>query len=124
MLDRSIQAVASAGLMLFIAACGEVTPPAEPSALGSRCSKASDCASGVCNLSGDFPGGVCTKDCDSTADCPTNFTCISNSSGICLQTCSAEADCAAYGSAWTCREQSLEDGKEQASGKARVCSGR
>jgi len=121
MLFRFMSAAATS--VLLLAGCGS-TEATEAAPLGARCSKPSDCASGNCNLSGDFPGGLCTKACDRSSDCPANFACVSNSSGICMQACGAESDCASYGSSWTCREQSLEDAKEQDSGKAGVCSGR
>ncbi len=42
-----------------------------------------------------------------------------------MESCGQDSDCAAYGTAWGCREQSLEDGKEDEDrGKRFVCSKR
>jgi hypothetical protein len=89
-------------------------------ATGDACETADDCADGQCIVGGSFPEGVCTPMCNTNADCPDDFSCISRSSGICLQNCDSTAFCEDLrGEAWQCRDESLEDG----GGNAMVCIG-
>ena len=61
-----------------------------------------------------------TLACDSDADCPDGFACISRGSGICLQRCTTTQECEDQrGSDWQCREESLEEG----GGNELVCIG-
>lgn len=114
---RTVLFVATGALVSI--ACSSATDA--PSSLGARCAGATECPDGRCVTSGDFPGGICTKVCNSSADCPSGWECASDSSGICLQKCSGPADCSSYGSQWTCKEESLQG---SSSGKATLCSGR
>jgi transcriptional regulator with XRE-family HTH domain len=87
---------------------------------GESCAVADDCESGRCEIGGSFPGGICTVACDSDADCPDGFACISRGSGICLQRCTTTQECEDQrGSDWQCREESLEEG----GGNELVCIG-
>lgn len=104
-------------LSLALAGCGTDDTAG---GLGDRCSGAAECASGNCNLTGDFPGGLCTQACTKASDCPAGFACISNSGGICMETCASNADCSRSTAGWVCREQSRE---ESSGTKALVCSG-
>lgn len=59
--------------------------------LGSSCSGAS-CQSGLTCFSG-FPGGLCSKTCQSNADC-SGGVCVASSSGlVCLVTCFNDQTC-------------------------------
>lgn len=117
---RWVGALVSVGALVAAVACGSSEDPASTN-LGARCSAASQCGSGTCITSGDFPGGLCTKRCSAQADCPDGWACATDSSGICLQKCSAPSDCASYGAEWSCREESLQG---SSAGKAMLCSGR
>ncbi len=87
----------------------------------SGCTANAQCDTGRCQTGGDFPGGLCTRACTSSAGCPTGWSCISNSGGVCMQNCSTASDCATLNASYTCNEESLEG---SSGGRARVCKGR
>ncbi len=118
-LSRKLAPVALLTALVSLVACGGDDPPTTN--IGARCADAVACTTGRCEVSGSFPGGLCTQTCSKSSECPAGFVCISNQGGICMQTCSKESDCASYGSAWTCGEES-EQGSS--SGKPLVCAGR
>jgi hypothetical protein len=80
---------------------------ANAAGVGKRCSVAGDCALDLmCKT--DFAGerGVCTRACDTDAECPASSVCVTgirdyNSQplpGFCMQACTVIADCASLGS--------------------------
>jgi len=83
--------------------------------VGGPCGTGQCAAGSHCEVSGSFPEGVCTRDCDSHADCPTGTRCISNQSGICLLECSETSDCRP---GYRCDVESDEEG----GGTSLVCT--
>lgn len=84
------------------------------------CTANAQCGTGLCQTGGGYPGGLCTRACSANGDCPSGWSCISNSSGICLRNCTTTADCASLSAGYVCGEQSLEG---SSGGRARVCAG-
>ncbi len=104
------------GLALLWCCLGSAGCGAE---IGDHCATNDDCPD-LCRTGGGFPGGICTRECDSTAGCPSGWVCISDSSGICMLACSAPSECSErFGAPWTCRSKSLQEG----GGDAQVCFG-
>lgn len=84
-----------------------------PVEIGDHCAPTNTCP-GECVRGGDFPGGICTLECDNDADCPTDYRCVESEGGICLPSCDAEQTCIdLLGSDWRCEpRQSEGDGTE------------
>ena len=61
---------------------------------GESCTSAADCADGL-NICNEDPGGQCTKDCNSQADCDgaEGAVCETNRPGHCYHECKTKADC-------------------------------
>ncbi len=62
-----------------------------------------------------FPGGFCTVQCDTDADCPGSSVCVDRDQGVCLFSCTAvdKADeCAFLGSGWLCKSMSARPNGE------------
>jgi hypothetical protein len=101
--------------LLLASACGD-----DRAQTGDSCTKNEDCADSRCIIGGSFPDGVCTPECDTNADCPSGFSCISRSSGMCLRDCTSTTQCEQErGSSWQCRDESLQQG----GGNTMVCIG-
>ncbi len=65
--DRRCQSVDSVGLVVCC-----LPGPRGTKTAGESCAGESECASAVCVAKGDHPS-VCSKDCQSEADCPTGM---------------------------------------------------
>ena len=120
--DR-VKGLLSAGvvlLMTLLIGCGDSGTPApgvgtSGAVVGGPCTLTDGCSGGsVCQVSGDFPGGSCTKPCDKQADCPDGTACISEKSGVCILSCNTAADCRP---GYACEVKSLE----ASTGEAKVC---
>ena len=47
----------------------------------------------ICMTGSDWPGGMCTLDCDDDRDCPDLSYCVAFERGICLLDCIEDEDC-------------------------------
>ncbi len=47
----------------------------------------------ICMTGSDWPGGMCTLQCDDDTDCPDLSYCIAFERGICLMDCIEDEDC-------------------------------
>ena len=113
---RSLALVATITVWGFALACSD--PAGE---VGDHCQQTSECADGKCQTGGGFPGGICTRQCESNAECPSGWSCISKSSGICVMNCSKSDECASrFGASWLCDDEALQQG----SGDVTVCIGK
>jgi len=88
--------------------------------IGARCDSANDCDDRCLPPSNDYPGGLCTLDCQSSNECPDDARCVDKESGVCLFTCNFTVDCEFLGAQWECKEQNLRDDPNQ---KVKVCLG-
>jgi hypothetical protein len=88
--------------------------------VGARCESANDCDDRCLPPSNDYPGGICTLDCQSSNECPDDTHCVDKESGVCLFTCNFTEDCSFLGADWTCAEQNLRQDQNQ---KVKVCIG-
>jgi len=122
--SRSFRAFLALALPL-LAACGDDGSSGgnadgignEGDVVGGPCDASSACADGSeCITSGDFPGGMCTVNCSTDADCPDGTYCISNEGGICMLPCDSKADCR---DGFQCEGKSREEG----AGEKKVCNG-
>jgi hypothetical protein len=90
--------------------------------LGARCNLASDCTDRCLPPGADFPGGMCSRDCTSAAECPSDALCASVATGVCLYSCRDDGDCAFLGTVaglkWTCHLDSSGTGPDK-----QVCLG-
>jgi len=122
-MSQNLATVAAAVFLLLAGtACSDDEEGPAPSSVGNEgdvvggACTTGQCADGsYCELSGSFPGGVCTVTCNSHADCPSGTRCISNQSGICLLECLETSDCR---SGYRCDIESDEEG----GGESRVCT--
>ena len=82
------------------------------------CELDSDCPGGRC-IEG-LPGGLCTKNCSASGDCPDGTVCADTEAtdGVCLFRCTSSDFCREQiGSGYVCDEESdLESGED-----VRVC---
>jgi hypothetical protein len=69
--------------------------------VGASCRAKSECTT-RCLTGGDYPGGFCTLDCDSDADCTRGAVCMAREGGVCLFPCAAFAECQRFGTGWDC----------------------
>ena len=67
-----------------------------------------------CLTGSDWPGGMCTLDCDSDSDCPDASNCIAKERGVCLMECGEDDDCP---SGYECDDED----REGHAGKVYVC---
>lgn len=91
-----------------LAACGNDAVGTEGDVVGGACTDG-DCAGGsVCLIDTMHPGGMCSVECTSNADCPSGSACAQEGGGRCLLACDNADDCRdGYG----CNEKStLPDG--------------
>jgi len=70
--------------------------------LGARCTQNADCTQKCLTDDEGWPGGMCTKLCDSDADCPSDAACIVDEGGVCAFACSQDSDCAFLMGGYTC----------------------
>lgn len=103
--------------LVLSAACGSNDVSRE---IGARCDTASDCDDRCLPPSNDFPDGLCTLDCQSNGECPTDTFCVDKESGVCLFTCNFNVDCAFLGPQWQCKEQNERQDQNR---KVLVCIG-
>ena len=88
--------------------------------LGARCERTADCEDRCLGPSNDYPGGFCSLDCTSSAECPSDAECIDKEGGVCLFSCVDERDCAFLGANWTCRAENLRADQNR---QEKVCLG-
>lgn len=88
--------------------------------VGARCDVTSDCDHRCLAPEEDFPGGFCTVECSSNADCPDDTVCVEKEGGVCLFSCLDNGDCAFLGAGWTCHEDPLQEDPSQVT---RACRG-
>jgi hypothetical protein len=86
--------------------------------VGARCNLNSDCNGRCLGPNGDFPGGFCTLDCDSDANCPVGTHCIADNGGVCVFACGSDGDCAFLGG-YTCQASDSQG----AGARVNVCRG-
>jgi hypothetical protein len=74
-----------------------------------------------CARGPDWPGGMCTYECNTDEDCPGGTACVDRSGGVCAVLCEVNDDCHAYGFGgnWDCRDTDHRGGP----GDVRVCRG-
>lgn len=91
-------------------ACGE-SVGVDGRTVGGACRDSTECADqSRCVTGGDFPGGMCTRNCANHDDCPAGARCVDKDDGICLLACETPADCRG---GYTCkaRKNELEGGE-------------
>jgi len=77
------------GLVFLFAAvgCGNGVGN-DGAAVGGSCTVSSDCEQLSRCLTGvDWPGGMCTLSCDTTADCAEGSVCVESEGGVCVVDC-------------------------------------
>ncbi len=99
--------------LLFVSGCGSSVGN-EGTLVGGPCENSVDCE-GKCEKGGDFPGGLCTQECSSNVDCPSDTACIKAEGGICSLACSENVDCRP---GWKCEPVDLKGD----AGEAKVCT--
>lgn len=78
--------------------------------VGARCDRAADCDDMCLGPSEDWPGGFCTVDCDTDADCPADAACIDDGeAGVCAFTCATDPGCQFLGNGYTCNERNAHE---------------
>ena len=87
------------GLAIAGASCKQVG--SEGLTVGASCSNDFDC-NYRCVRGEDYPGGMCTMDCTSSNECPSDTSCIDDEGGICAIECNTDGDCADHGDEWGC----------------------
>ncbi|HEY8430485.1 MAG TPA: hypothetical protein VIL20_19025 [Sandaracinaceae bacterium] len=101
---------------LSLAGCSQNVGPTGL-VIGGPCFDDFDCASGSFCLRAGFPGGTCTTNCRTQADCRGGSTCVEHESGVCLLSCESDEDCGREG--YVCRERE----RRGEVGRASVCVG-
>ena len=66
--------------------------------VGGGCFENDGCEE-LCMTGSDWPGGMCTVECDDDRDCPDLSYCVAIERGICLMDCIVDEDCP---SGYTC----------------------
>jgi hypothetical protein len=104
-------------LVVGLAACGssDVTR-----SVGARCDVTADCDDRCLVPSNEFPDGLCTLDCTTDSDCPSNAVCVDREGGVCLFTCTDNTDCEFLGTGWRCMEDASRQNTDV---KVMVCRG-
>jgi hypothetical protein len=114
MINRSLGVVLACVLVAVVAAgCGSGVGR-DGDVVGGSCTASGGCAGGSeCLIASMYPGGMCTVDCETQADCPSGSVCVQESGGTCLLACSSSSDCRdGYG---------CEDKSTVGDGHATVC---
>lgn len=114
MVNRWIGVVLTGALLAVLApGCGSGVGR-DGDVVGGSCTASGGCAGGSsCLTDSMYPGGMCTVDCDTQADCPGGSVCVQESGGTCLLACRSAGDCRdGYG----CEDKSTVD-----DGHATVC---
>lgn len=93
----------------LITACGSGVGN-DGALIGGACQDDSDCHT-RCEQGDNFPGGLCTRQCSSTADCPVGSVCTDDQGGLCLLECASDAECRG---GWRCDAVELEGSQEKA----------
>jgi len=90
----AITRMALAALAVLVAiGCGDGGVGREGDVVGGPC-EAGGCAGGsTCLVDTMFPGGTCTVECETQADCPGGTVCVQEGGGTCLLACDAADDC-------------------------------
>lgn len=93
--------------------CGNGGVGTEGDVVGGPCTEGGCAGGSSCLVASMYPGGTCTVDCTTQADCPDGTVCVQESGGTCLLACDSADDCRdGYG----CIEKSTEP-----DGHALVC---
>ena len=106
-------------LVLGVAACGSDHPDVDRD-VGAQCDVQADCNDRCLTPSNEYPGGLCTLDCDTNDDCPSDTECAEKDGGVCLYSCFDSADCDFLGAGYFCQEVDL---RGPPGGKTTVCRG-
>ncbi|MFH1811364.1 MAG: hypothetical protein ABIJ09_21670 [Pseudomonadota bacterium] len=77
------------------------------------CDSDADCESRCETGRGAFPGGLCTRTCNKTEDCPADAHCIDIEGGLCLIACSSMDQCRDFGSGYLCKDKKDVHGQPQ-----------
>ncbi|AWV89002.1 hypothetical protein [Bradymonas sediminis] len=86
--------------------------------VGDTCAHDRDCpAPGTCLTGGDYPGGMCSVECNHSGQCPSATECIDKSGGVCLFRCDSNRDCP---NNWECSSEKLRGNKDV---KVKICIG-
>lgn len=90
---------------VFLALAGACQDSSVSRAIGARCDRSDECDDRCLAPSLEWPGGFCTLDCDSHADCIDDSSCIEDAGGgICAFNCAADRNCEFLGEGYTCQE--------------------
>lgn len=77
----------------MLAGCGGGSVGTEGDVVGGPCA-AGGCADGsTCLTASMYPGGMCSVECGSQADCPDGTTCVTEGGGRCVLSCESASDC-------------------------------
>ncbi len=99
-------AVVLAGALPLLTLTAACDPFEVSRALGARCEDRGDCLDSCLEPSARTPGGFCTIECLSDAECSAEAACVDERGGVCLLRCLTDADCAFLGEtaglAWAC----------------------
>lgn len=93
----------------LVSACGSGVGN-EGALVGGACENDADCHT-RCEQGGDFPGGLCTRQCSSNNDCPGGTVCADVQGGVCLMECMSDAECRG---GWHCDDVELEGSPNKA----------
>ena len=87
-------------LIAVLAACSVSSDVSRE--IGARCDDQDECDF-RCLTGPRFPGGMCSRGCDTEGDCPDGTSCASAAGGSCLYSCREDRDCDFLGEAWSCK---------------------
>jgi hypothetical protein len=88
--------------------------------IGARCDVSHECDDRCLPEGEGFPGGFCTYDCATQADCTVRSACVELQGGVCLYDCTSSFDCEFLGPGWTCAEI---ESREDPTRRVQVCVG-
>lgn len=95
MLRDMLRAAVALAAVLALNGCGNGVGN-DGAVVGGDCVVSGEChVDSRCLTGASFPGGYCSKSCDSDADCPDGSACVDAAGvgGVCLLSCTAGADC-------------------------------
>lgn len=87
-------------LIAVLAACSVSSDVSRE--IGARCDDQDECDN-RCLTGPRFPGGMCSRGCDTEADCPGGASCVAPAGGSCLYSCRDDQDCDFLGNGWACQ---------------------